>query len=125
MKTKMNKVLAVAMALIMVLALAACGGSGGNLPADRIGSYTLYEMTSDGETFDNEFLKSWDMEDMFTLELKEDGTADMTADGETQSFKWDEQKFKGGIIGDEVAYTYADGKLTMTLDGDVLVFQKK
>lgn len=126
MKTKMNKVLAVAMALIMVLALAACGGGSGSGKAAVVGTYTLYEMTTDGETIDNDLVKSLGMEEMFSLEMKADGTGILSMEGEDDSsITWDDKKIKDSSTGDEFDYTYQDGKLTMSDDDNVLVFQKK
>lgn len=124
MKTKMNKVLAVAMALIMVLALAACGGGSGSGKAAVVGTYTLYEMTTEGTTISNDMLTSLGMDEIF-LEMKEDGTGSMTIDGEASGFKWDDKNIHDETTGDDIGYTYKDGKLTMNWDGSTMVFQKK
>lgn len=47
---------------------------------EEIGSYVLYEMTFDGEVFDNDFLETSGFE-LYTMELAADGTGWIKIDG--------------------------------------------
>lgn len=122
----MKKVLSIVLCMVLVLSLAACGGSGSKLPADRVGTYSFYEMTSEGETISKDMLASLGMDEMFSMELKADGTGSMTVYDEAGNITWDEKTIKDEGTGENIEYTFEGGKITMTTeDGDVLVFQKK
>ena len=63
-----------------------------------------------------------------TLEMKEDHTGVMEAYGQKTEFTWDEKNIKGkDEDGNEqtMEYTYENGKLTFTEDGQKMVFTKK
>ena len=59
----------------------------------------------------------------FSLTLEEDGTGALTMLGESVEVTWDET----GITaeGDTVSYTLEDGKLTLTEDGQTMVFARQ
>lgn len=126
MNRKIRRCFAAMLALLMLLFLTACSGSsgGGKAPAERVGSYNLYEMTEEGTTFDNETLKMFEMEDLLLLELKEDGTGTLTSDGESQKIKWTDTKISASNGIESYDYTYQDGKITLEIDGTTAVLQK-
>ena len=89
------------------------------------GSYKLYEMTFEGETFDNAFLESGGMDKLYTLELAADGTGLMTIDGDESSVTWKDGKLTVDLSGAEYTYEYRDELLTLQeTTGDTMVFQK-
>lgn len=117
----MKKVVSIVLCLVLVLSLAACGGSG----SSKAGTYALAEMSMGGETFDAATLEAMGMSmDMFSMELKEDGTGSMTFMDESEDFKWDDKAIKDST-GTEIPYTYKDGKITLEMDGETLVFEKQ
>lgn len=120
----MKRTVAILLAAIMLVGLlAACGGS------KAAGSYKLESVPGE----DMEELEAMasllgiDLEDMFSLELKSDGTGSITAYDEVEEFTW---KQNGDTItmtqnGDSFDATYSDGRITMDLEGEEMVFVKK
>lgn len=87
------------------------------------GSYILYEMTFEGELFDNDFLKSAEF-DLYTLELNEDGTGTLTIDN-ASPIVWKDGTITITASGATYTYKFQDGKITLTeTTGDIMVFQK-
>lgn len=91
MTTLARKTLSAILALAILLSLAACGGEAA--APEEAGSYVLFEMTFEGEVFDNDFLETSGFE-LYTMELSADGSGWLKIDG------------KSGI-------TWGDGKITV------------
>ncbi|MGX8703479.1 MAG: hypothetical protein ACSW75_01435 [Lachnospiraceae bacterium] len=121
----MKKISRIAVALllsvVMLFAMTACGGSGG-AQAEEVGKYTLYEMKSGDETITSSMLTTLGMTNAY-LEMRADGTATMALfDDEKKEMKWADGKFT--VDGDSASYTYKDGLLTITIEGEQMVFKK-
>lgn len=101
-------------------------GSGGKETGpEEAGSYKLYEMTFEGETFDNAFLESVEMDTLYTLKLAADGTGVITIDGDESPVTWKDGKLTVDLSGAVYTYKYQDGMLTLEeTTGDTLVFIK-
>ena len=126
----MKKVLTIFIALIVTisaLSLAACGkggngGSGGSADSACIGSWKAISANAFGE----EVL----VEDVFTegffVTFKEDGTADIYADGESESGKWTESGEEITVKGSDANMTFKlkDGVLTADLLGVTFTFER-
>ena len=117
---------------VMGAALTACGAKGrGNAAGteqvketpQEAGSYLLYEITDDGETYDRALLVSMDMGSC-ALVLEEDGTGWMDMD-ERETLTW-----KDGVItfdgdGTKCPYELSEDTITLTEDsGTVTTFMK-
>jgi hypothetical protein len=124
---KSIKLVSLLMCLMMVLALAACGSSA---PADdpNLGVYKLSSLM--GFSLD-EYAKMLEITpeeaaNSMTLELKADGKADMTADGDKQTLDW---SVKDGAITltdgkESLEGTIKDGTVTLNIEGMEIVFTK-
>lgn len=123
MKIKMKRSLAAILALMMILSFAACGGKD-NGP-EEAGSYRLYEMTYEGENFDNAFLESVGMDTLYTLELAADGTGVLKLDEYENPVTWKDGKITVTASGAVYAYEFQDGIITLKeTTGDIMVFRK-
>ncbi len=105
----MKKLLAILMALVMVLALAACGESGP--PDPNCGVYTGDTVVAFGMTMNAADVLGQD----FSLELQSGGKAILRYDGSTQRLKWTltGTAFHAEGGGDSLDGTLADGVLTI------------
>lgn len=117
---KVKIALCLVLVLGLVMSLAACGG------VDVSGKYNLVSMESEGETVTMEDLQAvLGTEIEMYLELKPDGTGVMNMMGETVDMEYaDGMIWAVGEEDGKVAFTVEDGKLTMTQDGETLIFQK-
>lgn len=108
--------------------LAACGGggnSGGGTSAEAeiAGSYELYEMTFEGDLFDNDFLVSAEF-DMYTMELSPGGTGWLKID-DRMDITWGGGQITVDTSGAVYSYEYENGMITLTeTTGDTMTFQK-
>ncbi|MGN0167643.1 MAG: DUF5067 domain-containing protein [Acetatifactor sp.] len=92
---------------------------------EEVGSYKLYEMTFEEETFDNAFLESVGMDSLYTLNLAADGTGILKLDGDESSVTWKDGKITVDLSGAAYTYEYQDGTITLReTTGDVMVFTK-
>lgn len=85
------------------------------------GEYHLYSMESGDDSYTNEDIVSYGL-DCMVLTLYEDGTASLGFADDTETFNW-----KKGVLyseEEELSYTIEDGKLSITQDGDTLVFMR-
>ena len=144
---KIKSSLAVILTLVMIFSLAACGGdkSGGstdegsadtravklsdtggqNSGPGEAGSYKLYEMTFEGELFDNAFLESAGMDTAYTLDLAADGTGVLKLNEDESPVTWKDGKITVTASGAFYTYELKDGMITLTeTTGDIMVFQK-
>lgn len=112
MKRTLKSFAAILMVLTLCLGLMTACGS--NSP---VGKWKLSEATAAGVTVD--------VTELFgemTIELKSDGTAIMTAMGETENGTWKQEGSKITIEGSEVKLE--DGKLIMESEGAKMVFTR-
>lgn len=92
---------------------------------EEAGSYKLYEMTFEGETFDNAFLESAGMDTLYTLDLAADGTGVLKLDEDESPVAWKDGKITVTASGAVYTYEFKDGMITlMETTGDIMVFQK-
>ena len=120
----MKRVFLCALALLLVFSLVACGNGGNGRKDDKASA-----MKDAAGTYEGTYAKfvgdenPADDEPPFSLELKEDGTASSTRDGETYNATWklDGEKFtmEETFIGVTISYTgtLKDGKLDI-FNGD-------
>ncbi len=92
---------------------------------EEAGSYKLYEMTFEGETFDNIFLESAGMDTLYTMDLAADGTGVLKLDEDESPVTWKDGKITVTASGAVYTYEFKDGMITLTeTTGDIMVFQK-
>ncbi len=96
---------------------------------ELLGTWRLTEIETYGITMDvEEFLEISGMQGTANeIELKKNGTFFMEMVGESGSGTWERQG--GGILltdeaGDSVEASYEDGKLSMNLEGVIMIFEK-
>ncbi len=105
--------------------LSGSGSSGTEAGPEEAGSYKLYEMTYEGETFDNAFLESVGMDASYTLDLAADGTGVLKLDEDESSVTWKDGKITVTASGAVYTYEFRDGMITLKeTTGDIMVFQK-
>ena len=79
-------------------------------------------MKSGDEAITSSMLTTLGMTNAY-LEMRADGTATMALfDDEKKEMKWADGKFT--VDGDSASYTYKDGLLTITIEGEQMVFKK-
>ena len=113
----MKKLVALALVIVMVVAMVACGG-GGKDPA--VGTWKLTGMFMDGQDY-SAYLGLLGME--MTLTLNEDGTGTMDAMGESINITWSDGKITNE--GESIPFSVDGDKLTMEEDGTQLVFTRQ
>ena len=118
MMKKTVSILCVAVMLMMMLSLAACGNSGGQ---DISGSYLLVEMTVDGEDMTPYLSLLGDVtltveSDKATLEMYGEST-ELTVDTAAMTMTGED-----GMV---QAYTVSGNTIAMEEDGTKMVFEKK
>ena len=131
MKKSIKLISLVMTVLMLVFALAACGGSSGGGAAADDPNVGVYKLSSVMGFSLEEYAKLLEVSeeeaaDSMTLELKSDGKADMTIDGETQTLDWsvtdgaltltDGQENLEGKV--------EDGVITLDIEGMEIVFAK-
>jgi hypothetical protein len=122
-----KRVLAIALAVLMLMALlTACGGG-------AEGKYVLDKMTIDGEDFD---LKAFaelmdssadDVANMFSMELKSGGKGTLTLGDDATEVTWkvDGKKLILTAEGETLECAYDGKTVTIEEDGSTLVMKKK
>ena len=105
------------LALALIFALSACGGSGGDADDPNLGMYKLQSMMG--------FTLS-EYADSMTLELKSGGKATFTTDGDPSNVKWSVEGDKLTLSDsqDTLEGTIADGVITLDFEGVELVLAK-
>lgn len=117
----MKKLTSLFLALVLVLALCACGGKSGN---PRAGVYKATSMTSEGVDL-IQLMQGIGEEFSAYLVLNEDGTGRMELpDEDATELKWDDTNISSADGSDPMAYTFSDGTITLEEDGMSMVFQK-
>ena len=125
----MKKVISMLLMVAMVFTLVACGSKA---PAEA-GVYSIETMEIEGEVLDRATIEEFtafdldvetvNLDDHYSLEMKEDGTFSLNFDGDTADGDYGDGKMT--IEGEDVEYTYKDGTLTLDLYGMKLGFKKK
>ncbi len=122
---KMNqwkKIGCTVLAGIFLLALTACGGL---KKEDVVGTYELISMTTEDNSVNEQTIHGLrQMGFVATLELKDDGTAEMNVYGKTMTLTYDLNKMVFKADGDMAPFTFEDGRITFTQDGNSMTFQK-
>ncbi|MBQ7345933.1 MAG: hypothetical protein IJW45_07730 [Oscillospiraceae bacterium] len=118
-----KKMVAISLVLVMVLCMVACsnedGGKGG-----LSGKYMLQSMSYEGMTVTSSQLAEMGMGDAY-LEFRDDGTAVMYFEGESEELKVDQNaKTLTDTSGEAVSYKLDGKTVTISQDGMELVFQK-
>lgn len=92
---------------------------------EEVGSYRLYEMTFEGDTFDNAFLESTGRDTLYTLDLAADGTGVLKLNEDESPVTWKDGNITVTASGAVYTYEFKDGMITLTeTTGDTMVFQK-
>ena len=105
----MKRITALALALILVFALVACGSSGGAKP----GTYKLTTMVQGDEDMTDQVAMMESMGMEISLVLNDDGTGYLDMMGEHMDLTWDAR------------YLIVDGeKEPYSMDGDVLTLKE-
>ena len=111
--------------MVLVVCLTSCGGE-----AAEVGSYDLDSMAEGGETMSMQELKDMytaygmDMPE-FSLTLTKDGKGKLVVNGETTNITWDSKAKTMTNDGGTISYTFKDNKITLSDEGQTLVFVKK
>ena len=115
----MKKILSVLCVLVVAFMLTACGS--------KTGTYKLVEMIgASGEKVDSKMIEQFGM--TMELVIKDDKNAVLKAGGEEKTLTYDDKNFTGkdDETGEEESfpYTLEGNTLTLTQDGEKLVFKK-
>ena len=125
----MKRLLCVALALIMVLSLAACGGAG--LGSSAVGTYYLEKMEAEGMSIDRSYftamgLSEEELDEYMYIKITEAGKATVAMDGEVIEMEYDATSMWPVDEPDDKANcTIADGKITIEMEGNKVIFAKK
>lgn len=120
----MKKLVSILMVAMLVLSLAACGGS----KSSAAGSYKFKSMTAEGQTVTAEQLEALGQDlEGFKLELKSNGEFAITVEAKTETGTWKEDGKKISLTMDgETVEAALDGNtVTFGMDGVELAFEKK
>ena len=122
---KMNqwkKISCTVLMCVLLLALTACSGL---KKEDVVGTYELISMTTEDNSVNEQTIQGLSqMGFVATLELKDDGTAEMNVYGKKMTLTYDLNKMVFKADGDMVPFTFEDGRITFTQDGNSMTFQK-
>lgn len=122
---KMNqwkKISCTVLVCVFLLTLTACGGL---KKEDVVGTYELISMTTEDNSVNEQTIQGLSqMGFVATLELKDDGTAEMNVYGKKMTLTYDLNKMVFKADGDAASFTFEDGRITFTQDGNSMTFQK-
>lgn len=127
MSMKKGIVALLACMFALSLALVGCSG-GGDVKAAWVGTWDPIEWTEEGQLRNSDDLQMLkDLGLTFSLELNDDGTAKLMIVGEAVNGEWEAKSATEGTFKLEdgsADMKIADGKLTMQLANDTIVFEK-
>ncbi len=112
----MKKLVAIALILVLVFAMAACGGG----KDAAVGTWKLTGLFEGGEDY-SAYLSMLGMDMTMTLEAGGTGTMEMM--GQKIDVTWGDGKIS--YEGDSIPFTVDGDKLTMEEDGSQLVFTRQ
>jgi len=118
MKNTITKLLCVAMVLCMLLTFTACGVAG---------TYVLSEAKINGEKYDLDEMEDLgiDPDDCY-IELKSDGTGEVSLFGEETDIEWEDDEMWPEDDEDDVLEFEIDGdELILEMEGQELIFVKE
>ena len=127
----MKRFLCIALALMLVLSLAACGGAGMGGGSNEVGKYYLHSMETEGMSVGREFFTAMGMteeqlDEYMFIEITAPGKATMTMEGETMDMEYDgTSMWPVDEPDDKANCTIADGKITIEMEGSKVIFAKK
>lgn len=129
----MKKILCIALALMLVVSLAACGAAGGSGVggSNDVGKYYLHSMETEGGSFGREMFLAMGMteeqlDEYMFIEITAPGKAIITMEGQTQEMEYDATSMWPVDEPDDKANcTIADGKITIEMEGSKVIFTKK
>lgn len=111
---KTRRIIAIAMALVMMLVLTACGGG-----VDITGKYSCKAMETGGMVLDPTTFG-----EEINFEIKKDGTFTMNMAEEENGGTWEYKDGKVSLTaeGETIECDYADGVITMEEDENIIYF---
>ena len=118
MKNAAKKITAALLVVVMVFALAACSGCNGSKGPE--GKYTLSSIEADGMKLDPAAL-GMDTSSIY-IQFNADGTGELSAMGETESFTWEGNKMTSQ--GETVEFQFSGNTVTVEDDGTKMIFTK-
>ena len=127
MKKYLRSILCLLLALCMVMCFVACDKDEDDEKKKEAkgpsGTYYIYKMTVDDEEFDRDQLEEAgiDYKD-FSITFNDDGTGEFNELGDVTEFEWDEDVLTAD--GDDLDYTYEDGKITIAVEDREMTFAK-
>ncbi len=114
-----------------IVGLAGCSGSSSAEGKECIGKWVIESMVADGEVATAEDLAEmaelgFDMNEMFALDLKEDGTADIIIFEEATSGTWKgaEGACDVTVEGETLTFPLEDGNLVMEEEDTKIIFKR-
>ena len=126
MKKYLRSILCLLLALCMVMCFVACDKDEDDEKKKAKGpdgTYYIYKMSVDDEEFDRDQLEEAgiDYKD-FSITFNDDGTGEFNELGDVTEFEWDEDVLTAD--GDDLDYTYKDGKITIAVEDREMTFAK-
>ena len=118
----LKKVIAISsVSLASVGILAGCGSS----EASNAGKYTITSLSANGTELNLQDLAkaAGSSLDEFYIELKEDGTGSINANGEAQNLTWDKKNIT--VDGEAVPYTVKGNELSSLQEGITIKAEKE
>ena len=116
----MKKTLSIICIFVVALMLTACGSKG------LSGTYKLVEVEANGQKMTSEDIKNYGMS--MELTIKDDKNATLKSDDSEVALTYDDKQFTGKDqeTGEmtSIPYTVSGNTLTLTEDGEKLIFKK-
>ncbi|MDL2220811.1 hypothetical protein LJC55_04000 [Eubacteriales bacterium OttesenSCG-928-N14] len=128
-KRERNRGLIIVVMALLMLSVAVVAGCGekasGDIAKECVGTWKLDSIESGGETLDASSLSALGME--AALELTEDNNAAFVFFGEQLDGTWEKKNDSTITVtfeGEGVDAKISDGRLSLEMDGDKLIFKK-
>ena len=122
----MKKLIALALVMIAVVSLVGCGGKNGATGTYKIVSFMGMEIEQANSLY-NLGGGEGNIEDLFVLQLQSGGKATFTSNGQKAegTYSIDGKSISLTVEGETLTGTIEDGKITLSIEGIELVFEKK